>query len=103
VLVGDGEDGAPIGRALVAGPHVAGSPQAIRAASVVVALGRAAPSLVPGGPQAPGLDPAEAATTHTRVIGLLAGGGRGGAAGLDPPARSPGSTPRGSSVATSRA
>jgi ribonuclease R len=82
VLLGDTEDGTPIARALVAGPHVANSPQAIRAASVVVALGRAAPTLVPGGPQAAGLDPAAAATTHTRVIGLLAGGARGGAAGL---------------------
>lgn len=83
VLAGEREDGAPIGRALVAGPHVVGSPQAIRATSVVVALGRAAPSLVPGGPAAAGLAPADAETTHLRVIGLLAGGGRGGAAGLD--------------------
>jgi ribonuclease R len=89
-LVGDGEDGAPLATALVAGPHVSGSPQAIRAASVVIALGRAAPALVPGGPAAAGLDPAEAATTHTRVIGLLAGGGRGGAAGLDPTGPVPG-------------
>ena len=83
VLVTDGDDGAAIGRALVAGPHVPASPQAIRAASVVVALGRAAPSLIPGGPAAAGLDPAATATTHNRVVGLLAGGGRGGAAGLD--------------------
>ncbi len=83
VLTGEREDGAPLGRSLVAGPHVVGSPQAIRAASVVVALGRAAPSLVPGGPAAAGLEPADAETTHLRVIGLLAGGGRGGAAGLD--------------------
>jgi ribonuclease R len=82
VLLGDDEAGAPIGRALVAGPFVASSPQAIRAASVVIALGRAAPGLVPGGPAAAGLDPAEAAVTHTRIIGLLASGGRGGAAGL---------------------
>jgi len=83
VLLADREDGSAIGRALVAGPHVVGSPQAIRAASVVVALGRAAPSLVPGGPAAAGLEDAEAETTHTRLVGLLAGGGRGGAAGLD--------------------
>jgi ribonuclease R len=83
VLMADGDDGEPVGRALVAGPHVAGSPQAVRAASVVIALGRSAPALVPGGPAAAGLADAEAATTHTRIIGLLAGGGRGGAAGLD--------------------
>jgi ribonuclease R len=82
VLLDDDEDGNPIGRALVAGPFVAASPQAIRAASVVVALGRAAPGLVPGGPAAAGLDPTETALTHTRIIGLLASGGRGGAAGL---------------------
>jgi ribonuclease R len=82
VLLGDDEDGAPIARALVAGPHIVGSPQAVRANAVVVALGRAAPTLVPGGARGAGLDPAAAATTHTRVVGLLAGGGRGGAAGL---------------------
>ena len=83
VLVADAQDGSAFGRALVAGPHVAGSPQAIRAAAVVVALGRVAPTLVPGGPAAAGLDATEAATTHNRIVGLLAGGGRGGAAGLD--------------------
>ncbi len=83
VLVGETEDGTAVGRALVAGPHVVGSPQAVRAASVVVALGRSAPTLVPGGPEAVGLDPVATAATHTRVVGLLAGGGRGGAAGLD--------------------
>ena len=83
VLVGEQEDGTAIGRALVAGPHVVGSPQAVRAASVVVALGRAAPTLVPGGPEAVGLDPVATGATHTRVVGLLAGGGRGAAAGLD--------------------
>lgn len=83
VLVTDAEDGSPVGRALVAGPHVSGSPQAVRATATVVALGRAAPSLVPGGAAAVGLDPAEAETTHTRLVGLLAGGARGGAAGLD--------------------
>ncbi|HSK22400.1 MAG TPA: RNB domain-containing ribonuclease [Egicoccus sp.] len=83
VLAVDGEDGAPLGKALVAGPHVSGSPQAVRAAAVVVALGRAAPALVPGGAEAAGLDPAYANATHTRIVGLLAGGGRGGAEGLD--------------------
>lgn len=83
VLVGESEDGRSMGRALVAGPHVVGSPQAVRAASVVVALGRSAPTLVPGGPEAVGLDPVATAATHTRVVGLLAGGARGGAAGLD--------------------
>ena len=82
VLIGDGEDGKPVGRALVAGPHVVGSPQAVRANAVVVALGRAAPSLIPGGAAAAGLDPAQATATHTRIVGMLAGGGRGGAAGL---------------------
>lgn len=90
VLVADGADGAAVGRALVAGPHVVGSPQAIRAASVVIALGRAAPGLIPGGPRAAGLEPAQAETTHSRVVGLLAGGGRGGAAGLDPTGPVPG-------------
>jgi ribonuclease R len=82
VLIADGADGKPVGRALVAGPHVVGSPQAVRAAAVVVALGRAAPSLVPGGAAAAGLDPVAATATHARIVGLLAGGGRGGAAGL---------------------
>ena len=83
VLAVDDEDGAPVGKALVAGPHMSGSPQAVRAAAVVIALGRATPSLVAGGPQAAGLDPAQAATTHTRVVGMLAGGGRGAAQGLE--------------------
>lgn len=82
VLCADAEDGAPVGRALVAGPHVVGSPSAIRANAAVVTLGRAAPSLVPGGPAAAGLDPVAATTTHTRLVGHLAGGGRGAAAGL---------------------
>ncbi len=82
VMVADGEDGKPVGRALVSGPHIVGSPQAVRANAVVVALGRAAPSLVPGGAAAAGLDPVQAATTHTRIVGMLAGGGRGGAGGL---------------------
>lgn len=83
VLLGQDEDGSAIGRALVAGPHVSGSPDAVRASAVVVALNRAAPSLIPGGPAAAGLDPVTANGTATRIIGLLAGGGRGGAAGLD--------------------
>jgi ribonuclease R len=83
VLAGQTEDGAPIGQALVAGPHVPGSPQAVRANAVVVALGRAAPTLVSGGPAAAGLDPVYATTTHARVVGHLAGGGRGAAPGLD--------------------
>ncbi len=83
VLRAEGDDGRPIGRALVAGPFVDGSPQAIRATSTVVALGRATPDLVPGGPQAAGLDPAATTTLHARVVGLLAGGSRGAAAGLD--------------------
>jgi ribonuclease R len=91
VLLGDGEDGAPIGRALVAGPHVVGSPQAVRANAVVVALGRAAPALVPGGADSAGLDATAATTTHTRVVGMLAGGGRGAAAGLSTEGPLPGS------------
>ncbi len=90
VLLGTREDGSALGRALVAGPYVVGSPQAIRAASVVVALGRAAPALIPGGPAAAGLDVADAETLHTRIVGLLAGGSRGGAAGLDPTGPLPG-------------
>jgi ribonuclease R len=83
VLRAEDEDGRPLARALVAGPFVAGSPQAVRAISTVVALGRAAPDLIPGGAEAAGLDAIGAATTHARVIGHLAGGGRGAAAGLD--------------------
>ena len=83
VLLGQQEDGAPLGQALVAGPFVNGSPQAVRATATVVALGRAAPTLVPGGPAAAGLDLVEATATHTRLVGQLAGGGRGSAAGLD--------------------
>lgn len=83
VLLGRAEDGSAVARALVAGPHVVGSPDAVRANAVVVALNRAAPSLIPGGPAAAGLDPVTANGTATRIIGLLASGGRGGAAGLD--------------------
>ncbi|MEX2324538.1 MAG: RNB domain-containing ribonuclease [Nitriliruptoraceae bacterium] len=82
-LIGDGDDGEPVGRALVAGPYVAGSPQAIRAASTVIALGRAAPDLIPGGAAAAGLEESTAALGHTRAIGLLASGRRGAAAGID--------------------
>jgi ribonuclease R len=83
VLLGQDESGRAIGQALVAGPFVVGSPQAVRASAAVVALGKAAPGLVPGGPEAAGLDRAEADATHTRLLGLLASGGRGAAAGLD--------------------
>lgn len=82
LLCGEAADGSPVGRALVAGPHVVGSPQAIRASAAVIGLGRAAPGLIPGGAAIAGLDPAQAGATHTRVIGHLAGGGRGAAAGL---------------------
>ena len=74
VLLGQVEDGSAVARALVAGPHVAGSPDGVRANAVVVALNRAAPSLIPGGPAAAGLDPVTAVGTATRIIGLLAGG-----------------------------
>jgi ribonuclease R len=83
VLRAEDDENRPLARALVAGPFVDGSPQAVRAISTVVALGRAAPDLIPGGAAAAGLDPTEAATTHARVIGQLAGGRRGAAAGLD--------------------
>ncbi len=83
VLRAEDDDGGPVGRALVAGPYVARSPQAVRANAAVVALDRAAPALIPGGPARAGLDPAAAAMTHARFVGLVAGGGRGGAAGLD--------------------
>jgi ribonuclease R len=83
VLLGQDEQGKALGQALVAGPFVAGSPQAVRASAAVVALGRAAPGLVPGGPEAAGLERFEADATHTRLVGLLASGGRGAAAGLD--------------------
>lgn len=83
LLLGQDDDGGAVGRALVAGPHVAGSPDAVRANAVVVAFNRAAPSLVPGGAGAAGLDPVTATGTATRIIGLLASGSRGGAAGLD--------------------
>jgi ribonuclease R len=83
VLLSQDEDGKPLGQALVAGPFVIGSPQAVRASATVIALGRAAPTLVPGGPTAAGLDVVEANATHTRLVGHLASGGRGAAAGLD--------------------
>jgi ribonuclease R len=83
VLLGQDEEGAAIGQALVAGPFVVGSPQAVRATATVVALGRAAPTLIPGGPAGAGLDVTEALATHTRLVGHLASGGRGAAAGLD--------------------
>jgi ribonuclease R len=96
VMIGQAEDGAPIGRALVAGPHVVGSPAAVRAAAVVIALNRAAPSLIPGGPAAAGLDPAATEATAVRIVGMLAGGRRGGAAGLDGSGEIPGHDMHGS-------
>jgi ribonuclease R len=90
VLRTEDESGTPIAQALVAGPYVAGSPQAVRALAVVLTVDRVAPSLVAGGAEAGGLEPAKAALTHTRFVGLVAGGGRGGAAGLDPDGPVPG-------------
>jgi ribonuclease R len=90
VLLGQDEQGRALGQALVAGPFVVGSPQAVRASAAVIALGRAAPGLVPGGPAAAGLERLEADATHTRLVGLLASGGRGAAAGLDPTGAIPG-------------
>ncbi len=83
VLLAQDESGAALAQALVAGPFVVGSPQAVRASASVIALGRAAPTLIPGGPAGAGLDPIEANATHTRLVGHLANGGRGAAAGLD--------------------
>ena len=90
VMLGQADDGAPIARLLVAGPYVVGSPAGVRAAAVVVAFNRAAPGLIPGGAASAGLDPTEAAGTATRIIGLLASGRRGGAAGLDATGEVPG-------------
>jgi ribonuclease R len=92
VLLGQDEEGGAVAQALVAGPFVAGSPQAVRATATVVALGRAAPTLIPGGPEAAGLDVTEALATHTRLVGHLASGGRGAAAGLDTTGVIPGPT-----------
>ncbi len=83
LLATPGTDGRPVAQALVAGPHPATHPDAIRARAVALVLGGAAPSLVPGGPQAVGLDAAAAETTHLRLMGQLAAGRRGSAAGLD--------------------
>lgn len=82
VLRGHDTKGAPLAKALVAGPMVAGSPQAVRAISTVVAYERAAVDPTPAGPAAADLDPGEAAITHARFVGIVAGGGRGGASGL---------------------
>ncbi|MEX0592371.1 MAG: RNB domain-containing ribonuclease [Nitriliruptoraceae bacterium] len=84
VLRSTGEDGRPVARALVAGPFVAGSPQAVRATATVVACERAAVDLIPGGPEGAGLEPTDASITHARFVGIVAGGGRGAAAGLSP-------------------
>ncbi|MEX2487633.1 MAG: RNB domain-containing ribonuclease [Nitriliruptoraceae bacterium] len=91
VLRAEDDDGAPTGRALVAGGFVAGSPAAVRAISAVVTLDRVAPDLVAGGPAAAGLDAQTATMTHIRLVGRLAGGGRGAAAGLDTDGPIPGS------------
>lgn len=87
VLRSESADGAPLGKALVAGPFVAGSPQAVRATTTVVAYERAAVDLIPSGPGAAGLDDLDAAMTHARFVGIVAGGGRGAAAGLDATAK----------------
>lgn len=81
----------PTAQALVAGPFAADSADAVRAETVAAVLGRAAPALISGGASSAGLDPAEAETTHLRLVGQLAGGRRGAAAGLDRAGPVPGS------------
>jgi ribonuclease R len=83
VVLIDGGEGGAAARALVAGPYADGSPDAVRARAVVLVLGGAAPSLVPGGPAAVGLDVGATELAHVRLMGQLAGGRRGAAAGLD--------------------
>ncbi|WP_165491949.1 ribonuclease catalytic domain-containing protein [Egibacter rhizosphaerae] len=83
VLVVPGEGGAPVAQAVAAGPYPAGTADATRARAVPLVLGGAAPSVVPGGPAAVGLDPQATETTHVRITGQLAAGRRGAAAGLD--------------------
>lgn len=83
VLAGLGDGGAPVAQALVAGPDAPHSPDGIRARAVVSVLGGAAPSLISGGAAAVGLDPQAAETQHLRLMGQLAAGRRGAAAGLD--------------------
>lgn len=90
VLAGAGEGGAPVAQALVAGPEPAGTPDAVRARAVVLVLGGVAPALIPGGAAAVGLDPSAAETIHLRLMGQLAAGRRGAAAGLDRQGRVPG-------------
>ena len=90
LLATPGEGGQPVAQALVAGPQPATHPDAIRARAVAMVLGGAAPSLVAGGPEAVGLERAAAETTHLRLMGQLAAGRRGGAAGLDRSGHVPG-------------
>jgi ribonuclease R len=84
------DEGAPLGRALVAGPYIAGSPQAVRAISAVVALGRAAPELIPGGAAAAGLDPRLLPSRTHGSWACWPEAVRGAAAGLDVSGRIPG-------------
>lgn len=92
VLAGVGEGGAPAAQALVAGPDPVGTPDAVRARAVVLVLGGVVPALIPGGAGAVGLDPSAADTTHLRLMGQLAAGRRGAAAGLDRHGPVPGAT-----------
>ncbi len=78
-----GEDGAPTGGAVVHGPVPAQGPAALRARAVIIAHGGSSPDLVPGGPQAVGLDPVEANGFALRATGRIAGGGGGLAEGLE--------------------
>ncbi|PSO53475.1 MAG: hypothetical protein BRC31_02920 [Actinobacteria bacterium QS_5_72_10] len=82
VLARLGEAGAPVGQALVSGPHPAASPHAVRARAVALVLGDTLPSSQGVGPAAVGLDPSAADTLHLRLMGQLASGRRGAAAGL---------------------
>ena len=68
--------------ALVAGPFVDGSPDAVRARTVITTFGRVTPADFAGA-AIPTLPAGEATTTHLKLTGLLAGGKRGGAAGRD--------------------
>jgi ribonuclease R len=82
VLARLGEAGAPVAQALVSGPHPAASPHAVRARAVALVLGDTIPSSQGVGPAAVGLDPSAADTLHLRLMGQLASGRRGAAAGL---------------------
>lgn len=68
------------GRAVVAGPYRDGSPQAVRARTVVSTLGRVTPDSFPA---AHANDTAFATLTHLKLTGQLASGGRGSAAERD--------------------